>query len=319
MNKLRLFIVIISIILASSCSNQEKTIEVWGAFDYTESVEEVLHTKYKNTKFTRFIWEEYKDILLNQFNLEKGPDIAIIPVDWLEEMKPYIKLLKGNSIEFFSSAQKLQADPDYMYGLPADFDSLVMYWNPMVLSKPPKTWEQIIEYIHIYNSENKRFINIGPETQRGDIQKTLIRKQMCAIITAGEHEQNCSQNRADDFFYSFGIGRENEAWGKEKEIEAFTSGDIPLFLGFYYQKKALDKINPVILPVPKWRKQSYDVAVSDYWVIIVNKNSYEETDEIASWLAREGNKEYTEKNNRLSGYAENDIVEPWATARILAR
>jgi multiple sugar transport system substrate-binding protein len=159
-----LVIVIVLIIIGFIKPKPQKpvTLEVWGAFDEKEALQELIGDYQKANKYVSINYEkksfaEYEKELINAFAGDKGPDIWLIHNAWLPKHKDKIRELPVEFLAFrtfkeifVDVVEKDLSEDNKIYALPLYVDTLALFYNRDFFNtagivSPPETWEELID------------------------------------------------------------------------------------------------------------------------------------------------------------------------------
>ena len=159
-----LVIVIVLIIIGFIKPKPQKPValEIWGAFDEKEALQELIGDYQKANKHVSINYEkksftEYEKELINAFAADKGPDIWLIHNAWLPKHKDKVRELPVEFLPFktfkeifVDVVEEDLSEDNKIYALPLYVDTLALFYNRDFFNtagivSPPETWEELID------------------------------------------------------------------------------------------------------------------------------------------------------------------------------
>ena len=116
--------------------NEPHEISFWGIYDLPEVYAPVIEAFEKEHPGVTVSYkqfpdpQEYHDLLINQLQQQKGPDIFLFPDQLKEEYRNLLNPSRAGLSEGFAQvAQQDLVEGKLVYGLPLWIDTLVLYYN----------------------------------------------------------------------------------------------------------------------------------------------------------------------------------------------
>lgn len=309
------------------------TLNWWGVWEDSADVAQLIGAYRSihpniNINYRKLRFEEYEKELTRAWLEKKGPDIFALPASYLKKYKNIIKpmpesmkmpfvqttgTIKKEEVvtiqtvpglttkrvkELFIDAVAEQAIIDNkIYGLPINFDNLVLYYNSDLLSAakiplPARTWKELLEQIPSLavfdknGSIKQAAIALGTENNipRATDILSLLMMQNGARMTdeRGQVIFNIPPDPESDFnpavsalqFYSSFINpsKDSYTWSEKMPdaLEQFTAGKLAYFIGYSYQwpiiKARAPKLNVNISPMLQVSTESgQEVNFGEFW------------------------------------------------------
>lgn len=171
MNKVQIFIIIVSIILAigavfvftsgTSKNNQASTgqLTVWGILP-NDSLKPTFQEYSRETKTTISYVEiserDFTERLLKAIATDTGPDVVIQRADWIKSNRSILSPVPSTVISvrdyqntFVDIAPAIFVEGNSIWAFPMSIDPLVLYWNKDIFNSasvplPPKDWDEVL-------------------------------------------------------------------------------------------------------------------------------------------------------------------------------
>lgn len=191
MNKVQIFIIVVSIILAigavfvftrgSGNSGQTSggSVVVWGTLS-SDVMKPILQAFSKETKigasYVQIDENNFTERLLKAIATDTGPDALVQRADWIKSNKSVLAPLPSGTMSlrdyqntYVDIASSIFIEGDSIFALPVSIDPLVLYWNKDLfnaasLPLPPKNWDDVL-----VTSNQIKKIGDGGAVNRGGI------------------------------------------------------------------------------------------------------------------------------------------------------
>lgn len=191
MNKVQIFIIVVSIILAvvatfvftreSGKSDQTSggSVLVWGTVS-SDIMKPILQAFSRDTKikalYVQIDENNFTERLLKAIATDTGPDAIIQRADWIKSNKSILAPLPSGTMSirdyqntYVEIASSIFIEGDSIFALPISIDPLVLYWNKDLfnassLPLPPKNWDDVLA-----TSNRIKKIGDGGAVDRGGI------------------------------------------------------------------------------------------------------------------------------------------------------
>lgn len=289
-------------------------LEVWGVFDDSDALSEILHTYRSINPYVQDIVyrkmpiETYKEDLLDALAAGKGPDIFMIRNSWRGSFQDKIATAPEYMVGF-SENQYRQAFADVViddflvegkaYGAPLSADSLALYYNKDIfnaagIANPPATWESLLDVsqrltsVDGFGNVNQSGIALGTayNINRSTDVLNAIMLQMGLTPKVNQYRYTFSGDagaKALDFYTQFSrIGSSYYAWNPRLHysLDAFYEGRLGMMINYSWHaatiKQKNAKLNFGVAPMPQFVGTTQPTNFANYWGYVVAKNKMTE-------------------------------------------
>ena len=304
-----LIIIVGGLFLGKKPPAPKVSLVVWG-FEKKEVFSEIFRNYQKLRPNVKIIYVQkeyahYEEELIDALASGRGPDVFLIKNTWLLKHKNKLapmpeSLASFKEIEnaFVDVVLKDFSDGKKIYALPLSVDTLALYWNKDLFNNAsialaPRTWEELEKIVPLLtetdnfgkivrsaiplgvvsNIENASEIILALMLQKKENLVDLKRKKVLFDDKVREAIEFYLQF-ADPLSYYY-------SWDSEMHwsTDAFSEGKTAMMLGFYYQKKIIEKKSPYlnfsIAPLPQFSNKKATLA--SYWgfaTSVASKNSF---------------------------------------------
>lgn len=292
-------------ITLSSCSlfknnkNKQITLQFWGIWDQSETINEIKNEFKKNNPNIEIIYtkksiQQYRESLESQITSGTGPDIFVFHNTWVpmlrDELEPVPQfVLSSNEFKnnYYPAANRdLRSLDNKFLGAPTGTDGLALFYNEDILKAagiiaPPKTWEelaQIAAKITVKGPDgNIRTAGVALGTTNNiDYFSDIV--ALMILQNLGDPKILTDQRSADaiDYYIQFAKGQ-NRVWDETMQSStlAFYAGNLAMYFGPSSKVKEIKDKNPnlnfKVAPLPQL--EGGKVAWASYWAVGVSAKS----------------------------------------------
>jgi len=356
----------------------------WGVWDNSDDVQGLINdfqAQHPNIsiKYRKFRYQEYEQQLLEAWAEDRGPDIYSLPATWLKKYQSRITPLPNSVNLTFREVKKTLGKTEVntyvrelgtfslgdiknqftdvvyndvildgrIYGLPFNFDTLVLYYNRDLLDAagvptPPTNWTELKEAVKkvVQVNQNNNIIQAGVALGTADniprsvdLASLLMMQNGTQMVDPrGQVAFHLSPTKEKDYFpglealkfYSDFADpiKEVYSWNSSQPdaFEAFISGQLAMFYGYSYYlpliKTQAPKMDLGITGMTQIEGTQTPVNYTDYWVhTVAHKNkSVDATWGFLTFAARQGEidkyLQQTKKPTALRSLVEKQKADP---------
>lgn len=281
---------------------QEVTLRIWGLWEPESVFRPVLADFQKthpniNVVYQKQVLSQYRERLQARLGTADGPDIFLIHNTWVPMLKnstagdlspvPSSVMSAGDVEKTFYPTVKsdLRLGSSY-YGLPAGFDSLVLYYNEALLkaagaSAPPSTWDglrQLAAKIAVRDAASGKLKTAG--VALGTFENVDHAADILGLMMVqnGVDFANPTDELAQDALKFFTLFvTDDKTWDPTwpSSTSAFAAGNLGLYFAPSWRvfeiKAANPSLNFKIAPVPQLA--GGQANWSTYWAWAVSAKS----------------------------------------------
>lgn len=314
----------------------EVTLEFWG-IDPEEVFKDLIYryqTAFPQIKinYRQIDPLNYESKLIDALASRKGPDVLMIPHDWLlkhwEKLYPAPYITPKEIKETFPEvvAQDLIFN-NQVYGLPLWIDTLALYYNKDLfngagIALPPRTWQEFQETVRLLTKKDVTGKIEKAGTALGTANNISYAPEILALLILqtgspltdekGEliFEKEKALN-ALNFYLSFANPLSlNYSWNNylPNDLEAFAQGKVAMIFAYSADRKKISAKNPYLnYGISYFPQASLNFEqiknYADYWALAVSAVSphYQIAWHFISFLA---------DNNQARYYFEKTLKPP---------
>ena len=333
---LLVLLVVLVIYLATGARRQKPTeaptITIWDSFDSEDSFREIFdqflaENKDLEIKFVKKDPAKFETESINAFAAGKGPDLWVIPNNWLpkhhdkltvlgeKKLDPKGKKANDEAFEdlFLDVAYQDNVIDAQVYGIPLFIDSLSLFYNSTLFNErlsdyakehagedisdvrqlfnnPPKTWEELSEFIKYYGEGAIGLGGAGNVSQASEILTALM-LQYGAKMTTDDRTSALFHtstnifsdvaypgNKALSFYTSFASRDDPHfTWADNtNDYQAFVKGNLAMYIGWSRQAQEIKKDTgrpAEVTSLPQFKDSNNPQDVASYQVMTVPKTS----------------------------------------------
>lgn len=277
-------ILIFAFLIGSNSGGSLGEVTMWGTFDDTAVATVVRQLSESDDRLRSIIYVEksadtFEQELTNALAAGTGPDLYIMRHDYtnLDSSKlsviPLEQLSREQFDTLFIEAARPFMGPEGALAVPLAVDPLVLYWNRDLfansgLAQPPNYWDELQQIARAVSRKNdagsleKSAIALGEYgnvTHAKNIIGTLI-LQAGGPVTARDsagtllpalqaRTTNVAQPAQSALSFYTGFANPSldiYSWNRSQKesIEAFTSGDLALYVGLASEEPFIRRQNP---------------------------------------------------------------------------
>jgi multiple sugar transport system substrate-binding protein len=289
-------------------------VSIWGTVPNNQEVAKIFkefNSTYTDQVFASYVYvppEDLEQKLLEALSNEQGPDVLILPLEWLQ--KNILRIVpigydpqKGGISQrdfkdTFTQAGEVFLYPEGIMALPLAIDPLVMYWNRDLFSNagivtPPTTWKEVLTLTKTLTKKKNLDITQGA-IALGEYENVIHAKDILSLMflqvgapitqigsggkllsTLGTYPAVAQAVR---FYTDFSNPlKSSYSWNRSlpSSQEMFLSGDLAMYVDFASVNKTLLTKNPRLnfdlAPVPQTEGQETFVTYGKIHGIAVLK------------------------------------------------
>lgn len=263
-----IFAVVIVFGLRNPKPKQQKIdLTMWGIFDNSDVWRKLIgefRGKYPNINihYIKKNFDTYEGDLINSMAAEDGPDIFIIPNNWVVKHSDKLKPAPDGSIglkqyqDTFVDAvfQDFVSPNKKIFGIPLYMNSLVLYWNKDLFAQakipnPPKTWKEFVNDVQFLTEkdENGNIVQSGAAmgtaknvNRACDILTLLMLQNGFKIIDLPHKKTDLNSDNFQKIlgFYTDFANPNSQAytWNMQQHysIDAFAEGKVAMMFNYSY-------------------------------------------------------------------------------------
>lgn len=306
------FFVVILIVLVKLLTSLIKpqpkkvTLTYWGLWEEKEVFSPLIadyqrKNPYVVIDYIKMDPRDYREKLLERSRKGKGPDIFRFHNTWLHSLAEVLAPLPKNILSdqefekiFYPVAKEDLKIGNFYYGLPLEIDGLVLVYNDNLFKRaglevPPKTWEDITDYVSklTIKDQSGQIITSGIALGTASNLEHFSDILGLMLLQNGGSLKNINSSEGVGALESFRKFAElpNNVWDENmpNSITAFIQEKVAMIIVPSWEilviKQANPEINLKVTTVPIV-PEGEQISVANYWVEGVSKYS---RDQIEGW------------------------------------
>lgn len=309
------------------------TLEMWGLFDDSDVYEPIIEAYMADhprvtIRYTKLLWDEYEDKLVNAIASGRGPDIFMIHNSWMD--KHLDKLAPADNAIPYPFITETGFRQKNIYAYPLFIDNLALFYNKDLLLQenflePPRTWEEFNDYTKALTRFSSTGSLIRSGAALGGDSQTINRATdilLLFLMQNGVQPINKKTNKVDwkDDTERFAAARDAlrfytdftnpskgvYSWdeGQHYSLDAFWEGRLAMMFNYAYNietiKQKAPYLNFEIAPLPQ---KGAGVTIGNFWGLAVSARSNftrEAWDFLKFFGAAEQYEGYIERTGRIA-------------------
>jgi len=293
-----LFALVAGVLLFSKLSNKSAEtkgeIVWWGLWEDESAISEIISSYQKENpkvsiKYIRQSKEDYRERLSNALAKGSGPDIFRYHNSWLPMFKNELDKVPSSvytpssfASEFYPIAVSDLTYNSNLYGIPLEYDGLILYINEEIFEESgknvPETWNELRQTAKELTVVNETGQITQSGVALGRVENVDHWPEILALMMLqnGVDLNNPTGKLAEDALQFFTVfSKVDGIWNNTlpSSTLAFSSGKLAMYFGPSWRAFEIRLQNPDLrfktVPVPqlpKTEKNEPDVSYASYWV-----------------------------------------------------